>query len=488
MEAETTCAEPLVPTQDLGMRNRVKWGWVMPAFLILSGLFLNQWLLHPVLVLDDNTRSALRLAIVWVYDVVAVTSGLLLLVRRNKTSFSLRTFCYSGFLLLLMVIGMEVALDAIVWIVPSLDKMLSLVPVHQALPDPQYGMIPNPRYPGHDANGFRNPIALTQADWVTIGDSFTYGGSVRPDQSWTSLLQRHTGRSIYNMAFDGYGPIEELMLLKRAVDLRPSLVICAMFFGNDAHDAYRSVYHRNQFPEFKTQDADLQKAILDREREDPLKITASPQDSLSPLSRNTKWTVVKRLKLLRLFFAAETAIQGNVNGIAGSHYLKYRTQRRLAEAHSEEYELFETPELVTILVPANRCRGVNLGDPRIVEGLRITHQALLEMNTIVQSHGIEFLVLLIPTKERVCYELFSAYNHTVSEAMNRLVNLEDEVRRRNLDFLNERNIPHIDLFPSLKNSLANGERPYFMDHDTHFNPAGNRVVADVVEQYLKKKI
>ncbi len=41
------------------------------------------------------------------------------------------------------------------------------------------------------------------------------------------------------------------MLLHKAFELKPSLAIFAMYNGNDLFDAYRAVYYRNQFPEFK---------------------------------------------------------------------------------------------------------------------------------------------------------------------------------------------------------------------------------------------
>jgi hypothetical protein len=461
--------------------------WVVSCILVLSGLCLNQWVLHPLLLLEDGKRSVLRLLIVWGYDISAVTSGLLLLVRRNKTTLSGRTFFFSGLTVLLMGIGMELALEAIVWVVPSLDQRLSPSFIPQALPNPQYGMIPNPRYPGHDANGFRNRIALTKADCVTIGDSFTYGYGVPPEQSWPYQFQCLTGHSVYNMSFNGYGPIEELMLMNRAVDLRPSLVIYAMFIGNDSCDAYRSVYYRNQYPEFKTNSETIQGAILDRERQAPFEETASPRDIVPPLSRNTTWTGIKRLKFCRLFFALETAIQSKTHGVLSNfRYLRFRDQRYIAMTHSESYELFETPDFVTILNPTPRQRGVNLEDPRIGEGLRISHQALLEMKHTAQSHAIDFLVLLIPTKERVFYEFYPAYHRVASESMNRLVKQEDEIRRRTLGFLGEQKISCVDLLPALKNCLVKSEQPYFKDSDTHFNSIGNEVVAKAVDEYLKR--
>jgi lysophospholipase L1-like esterase len=487
-DSEAVCDERRSPNGDFVKKEQTTFIWVVSCFFVLTGLCLNQWVLHPLLLLEDGKQSVLRLLVVWVYDISAVTSGLLLLVRRNKTTLSGQTFIFSGLTLLLIGIGMELVLGAIVWMVPSLDQMLTPTFVPQALSNPQFGMIPNPRYPGHDANGFRNPVALSKADCVTIGDSFTYGYGVRDSQSWPSQFQRLSGQTVYNMSFNGYGPIEALMLMNRAVDLRPSRVIYAMFIGNDCCDAYRSVYDRNQFPEFKSHDPEVQKAIGDRDRQAPYEQIDGSRESVVPLSRNKTWIAVKRLKLCRLFFAAEVAIQSRTNNLLSSvHYFRFRDQRRIAMTRSDRFELFETPDFATILVPAPRQKAMDLDDPRIEEGLRISHQSLLEMNHAAQSHAIELVVLLIPTKERVFYEFYPAYNRVASESMSRLVKQEDEMRRRTLGFLGEQKIAYIDLLPRIQNCLAKSEQPYFKDSDNHFNAIGNEVVAKAVDEYLTRE-
>jgi len=125
------------------------------------------------------------------------------------------------------------------------------------LPDPLLGLRPNPQFPEHDRNGFRNSAVPTRAEIVTLGDSHTYGTGVPAEATWPAQLHSMTGREIYSMAFGGYGPIHSLLFWDKALELHPSVIIEAVYDGNDLYDAFNSVYNRGQFTQFKSQDEQL---------------------------------------------------------------------------------------------------------------------------------------------------------------------------------------------------------------------------------------
>ena len=74
---------------------------------------------------------------------------------------------------------------------------------------------------------------------IAIGDSFTYGAGVSYDQAFVTLLEhglkeRNADVEILNMGVPGWGPHEELELLKStAVNFKPDLVLLNVFVGND---------------------------------------------------------------------------------------------------------------------------------------------------------------------------------------------------------------------------------------------------------------
>ena len=91
--------------------------------------------------------------------------------------------------------------------------------------DDRLGRRGNPEWWEHDARGFRNPSALSTATVVALGDSFTYGTSVKPEESYPSIVSAHLGKDVYNMGLGGYGPTQGLENLSIAIELKPKLVI-----------------------------------------------------------------------------------------------------------------------------------------------------------------------------------------------------------------------------------------------------------------------
>jgi hypothetical protein len=79
-----------------------------------------------------------------------------------------------------------------------------------------------------DADGFRNPPALAVADVAVIGDSFIEGALVTEADLLTAHLARLTGLTVANLGRSGYGPQQELAVLRRfALGRRPRYCVWA---------------------------------------------------------------------------------------------------------------------------------------------------------------------------------------------------------------------------------------------------------------------
>jgi len=102
---------------------------------------------------------------------------------------------------------------------------------------PQSDMTPYQWDTRYDENGFRNERDLKSADIVVIGDSFVEDMTVPQAQLTTSLLARLQGKMVANLGQVGYGPQQELIVLKRyGLPLRPSTVVWMFYEGNDLQD------------------------------------------------------------------------------------------------------------------------------------------------------------------------------------------------------------------------------------------------------------
>ena len=104
--------------------------------------------------------------------------------------------------------------------------------------DDTLGHCPNPDFPGHDQWGYRNESVPAQADIVILGDSHTYGVGVEREEAWPHLLSDSTGATAYSIAFGGWGPGQHLLLMDKALSLRPKLIVEAIYTGNDLWDCF----------------------------------------------------------------------------------------------------------------------------------------------------------------------------------------------------------------------------------------------------------
>src|SRR6266853_2051273 len=106
------------------------------------------------------------------------------------------------------------------------------------------GAVPSPStMAGFYKWGFRNREVPQDADFVAVGDSHTYGNTARMKESWPYVLGQLTGRTTYNMGMGGYGPNQYFYLLKtKALSLKPKLVICGLWMGDDFENAYQITY------------------------------------------------------------------------------------------------------------------------------------------------------------------------------------------------------------------------------------------------------
>lgn len=120
-----------------------------------------------------------------------------------------------------------------------------------------------------DRHGFNNPDGVWESDRLDIaalGDSFTQGYCVVPDNSFVGLVRRKHAATL-NLGIAGHGPLLMLATLSEYLPpLRPQIVLWCYFGGNDLTDLQaerRSAVLRQYLaPEFR-QEILAQQAVVD---------------------------------------------------------------------------------------------------------------------------------------------------------------------------------------------------------------------------------
>jgi len=89
----------------------------------------------------------------------------------------------------------------------------------------------------HGFNNNNNVWSNTGEKWVLVGDSFTHGACVEPDENLAGRLNNKLGNKVINLGYSGNGPILTLAsLIEYAKTIKPEKVIWFYCEGNDLTD------------------------------------------------------------------------------------------------------------------------------------------------------------------------------------------------------------------------------------------------------------
>ena len=352
------------------------------------------------------------------------------------------------------------------------------------------GFMPPPATPGPlhrfsfhtDAEGFRNQAVREQFEIAALGDSFTDAMTMAAEDSWPSQLERLTGAAVQNYGTAGFGPSQQLLVLKEVIaPHRPRTVVLAFFAGNDIFDA-------EAFERFQQSGG-----VVRRE--------AQGWRIKSVVSRVDTWFVTSALRAGGNWLAARS---GAVSAAEPEPPLPVAAP---VEAPSAAAPAFDRG---TFSVPVNGrllqwafmppyLNTLNFSREQLEarSGWRLTREAIAEMQTVSRSFGARFVVMFVPFKSQVYLPLIknlppellrSAIGFSV-ERYGRGVDVERLYANRLAQnqmmerFCAEAGIPFLDLTPALEARVATGNNMYFPD-ESHLNEAGEALLAERLAIFL----
>jgi hypothetical protein len=290
-----------------------------------------------------------------------------------------------------------------------------------------------------DGRGFRNPTELASAKVVIIGDSFIEGLQAGDDELISSQLSKAMGVSTANLGRTGYGPQQELEVLRRfGAPLGPKTCIWAFYEGNDL------------------QDVESYDATRDRVRR------------LRPESPFRGW------------FARSFVRNGS------AYVIRRGAQRPGAPAHRQAGEFLDSTGRA---VPIYFSCGVHEGAAERAAG-RIDSPAferfraiLAEARATCQARGIDLVVAFIPSKFRVYRDLCRFDDDSPCREWP-IDDLPAAVGRAVHDAGGD--VGFLDLTPAFRDRAAAGELVYLAD-DTHWSGEGHRTAALAVADFLNRR-
>ncbi len=306
-------------------------------------------------------------------------------------------------------------------------------PAHQTVTGSSYGDIARRfRVPAaqpydfemrFDANGFRNPVDHVQADVVLVGDAFVEAGLVAVEDHVATRLGAARGETVVSLGSTGYGPQQQLVLVRDyAIPLAPHTIVWLFFEGDDLLD----------IPTFDSLHAD-------RRREH---------------GRVPWWDrSFARNALVRL----TTSVGSRPTATDRSGVVRAGT------GDERTYFLYTTP-------------GLRPFEEQMLERLR---DMLADAWALAEPRHVGLLVAYVPVKYRVYRDrLVESGPVTATWTTNDLpARIERMVHAISPD------IGFIDLTPAFQEALDASAPPWFPD-DSHWNGAGHRVAAFAIGQAI----
>ena len=379
----------------------------------------------------------------------------------------------------------------------------------EVVPDERLGYRPNPNFPGHDSRGWRNSSALTSADIVIFGDSQTYGVNISPEAAWPQRVAALLHRPVYQMAANGYGPAQYVLLLEEALAIKPKVIIAAYYFGNDIYDSYQFVYRVGDLSRstlldpvldslFASTDLKSREALTRAETIDPELLRRKYLDCGQPIEvPDTRLQVVHDVLISPPLVPLrnEGMMQRAMAFLTRHSALIKVVKKRLfttAEAHSKAEDhwpklcpRYRDGELTTLFNPGYRILALDETDPRIVEGQRITFLAYQYIAERCRQPRCTFYVAMIQTKE-TAFRARASASMRDQPYMVDLWNLEARARANASAFFAREHIATIDTLPALEALIASSVNPYPKDGDGHPVQAGYDAIARAVAERLER--
>lgn len=337
----------------------------------------------------------------------------------------------------------------------------------EVVPDPILGWVPSPSaMAGFDQWGFRNRKVPQSVDIVAVGDSHTYGNTARMIDSWPYVIQRATGRSVYNMGMGGYGPNQYYYLSKTKVfSLKAKVLLWGLYMGDDFDNAYEITYGRDYWAYLR----ELPKQQVEAD------ITEAPETDT--------WDKRIRVWLSRHSIVYQLVFHAGFSGrVAGEMQIRNAAQLYPGAATAL---ILPDKNILEAFRPKRLLAGLDQQDPRIREGMRITFKLIKEMNDYCRQNQIQFAVVVIPTKEMVFSDYFE-HNPSLplDDVIVKLTANEHLAEAEMFQFFKENNIGFV--FPLAALQKAAGESLYARTAaDMHPNRNGYRVIGESAADYLK---
>jgi len=315
--------------------------------------------------------------------------------------------------------------------------------------------------PDIDDAGFRNSELKSIANLVALGDSHTFGFNVASEDSWPQQLARMLNKTVYNFGVGGYGILQYQFLMNEAIKMKPEHIVLGLYLPNDLGDVCWTL-----------REVDFWKIWA---KKNDINIEVCPP--------------YKERKLLdkswRSFMVNNTALGSIVKHFIWTP-MKYRIKQtewsRIAVVVSDE----RNKTFINYKRIVSHESAMDLGRPDIALAFEIAKEFVTEASTKADFNHISFIVLFIPSKERVFYKYLVAQGVQLPQSYHQLAKNERELVTEMSLFLEKIGIVYVDALPYMVEVLHKFGHVYPVKDDGHPLKIGYGAYAKAVYDILAR--
>src|SRR3989344_39134 len=289
-------------------------------------------------------------------------------------------------------------------------------------------------------NDYNTRLSPNVKKILLLGDSMTFGYGVEQENSYPEILETLAGGNytFINSGVGGYSPdVEYIYLKEKGLKFNPDIIILGLYIGNDITDL-----ESNEWVELD--EKGLPKKIVSNRYyiDDQNRMRTKGDENVI---KNNPFPVLYGINVF-LSYKSHAYI-----------FLKERSKFLF-------YRLTEQEELIQKTIYGNYY------DKNLKLSWKNVESILMEINSLVNENGKDFVVVLIPSRDQFQEEKDNTYNFA-------------NPNRRLMMFGGENNIIIMDLLPYFKEN--SNPRDFYYKKDVHLNRNGHRFLAEKIYEELK---
>lgn len=311
-----------------------------------------------------------------------------------------------------------------------------------------------------DIRGFRNKKdRFNDYDIAAIGDSHTYGWNTIPENSWPQILEKKTGKKIYNFGVGSYNIYQFFYLATENIERNKSLII--QIGPTQDFVNYHNFSRQSDFWVKHNRNMKL----------DLFSNTLIRKNNIRPLNK------IQKFKIL---------LKNNIATISlFDHYLwnNYLKQKDDKQNYINKNNIYLGQELGFI----NKTRlesikeNTNSNNIHIQKNIYNFEKFLIYFNQNIEKNKIMFSIF--PTRERIYYEYLLYHNKKIDRYFEKIIKNEIEFEKKIINLIKRYDYIVVNASPYILSEFNKfkDKKNFYPDED-HPNPIGYEMIAESILQ------